>query len=140
MVWATAAKVSMRFAAVSERFSRRDLAIAPPICSPMKLTSATSSGECACASRWCTLITPIRSPLLISGTERKASKVSSGSVWMVLKRASAEALFDSATTDLCCATQPVMPSPIFRRMLPISEACGSCEACSTTSLLARSTR
>ena len=39
----------MRLAAVSERSSRRDLAMAPPICSPMKLTSATSSGECACA-------------------------------------------------------------------------------------------
>ena len=39
--------------------------------------------------------------------------------------ASCPALEDSATTDLCSATQPVMPSPIARRRFPRSAACGT---------------
>jgi hypothetical protein len=60
--------------------------------------------------------------------------------FVIMLLLSAAAFDGRATTDLCSATQPVTPSPIFMRSAPKSDACGNCEARNTNSPVLESTR
>src|SRR5579884_3879976 len=113
----------------------RARARAQPTCSPSVVSTSISPPVCWCGCRCCTLITPTTRLRAITGAERKASNVSSGSSPKNLNRGSRKASREIARRRRSRATQPVRPSLSFSRIRPISASWCVLDAHSTSSSL-----
>src|SRR5579864_1042847 len=82
---------------------------------------------------FCRLITPTTRPRLNKGTDKKASKRSSGSSLKSRKRGSKAASWAITTGFRCLATQPVIPCPSFSFNLPTASGWQFFEARNTNS-------